>query len=271
MKHSRKQALRPAVLALALAAAGTAVEVRDEGQRLELRNPRLAVVFDRSQGGMPISLTCSEGGAPLLSDLRLYTDFGLYPERGHVGTRNETEPEVSIVRGPGTVTVVSRGVLRGDPAAGHRLIPYAVTVQADDSATLHLTCELTPPVAQAETSAFLAVCFVIPAMSEWAVHTVDGILRQDVGDGRNRDYEAGRLWIHPETPRVGFLTGPGEGILVHDIRCENPRDLQNVIIHGKAFFLAWYAGAPVPIPGAAHRLSFAVTIGRGDPMRMPPQ
>lgn len=254
------------VLTAAVHAVPGAVDIREEGAAITLANSHYQATIGSQEGGVLRSLRTADGKHELLTAHRLYTDFGLYQERGHVGTVNEREPDVTVVKGATTVQITSSGVLRGKPAEGGGTLRYKLVYTFDDSAAVHVHCEVTPFVAQTDVRAFLASCFVVPQMSEWAANTADGLIREDFERRPGRNYESSRDPLDPEAPQVGFITPSGAALLVRAIAAGEGSPLQSVIIHANAFFVAWLTGTPTTIGTAPLQLDFDLVVGHGDPM-----
>ena len=263
---TRGPLLSTLLIAVAHAVAG-AVEVREEGASTVLVNSHYRATISRQEGGVLGSLKTADGKHELLTAHRLYTDFGMYEERGHVGTVNEREPDVAVVRDAAQVQVTSSGILRGEPADGGGALPYKLVYTFDDSAAIHVRCEVVPFAAATDVRAFLASCFVVPQMSEWAANTADGVIREDFERRQGRNYESSKAPLDAEAPQVGFITPSGASLLVRDIAAAETSPLQSVIIHGNAFFVAWLSGTPTTIGASPLQVEFDLVVDRGDPMR----
>jgi hypothetical protein len=241
-------------------------EVTEAETSIRVRTESCEALIDRRQGGALAALGRPGAPQPLLTAHQVYTDFGLYPDRGYVGTGKEPNAKTTVERQGDIVVVTSQGQLQGEPAAGRELSRYRLTYRFGSAPGVAVECEVVPAATATTVSAFLATYFTLPRLREWAVNTVDGIIREDVGDGKQRDYESTRLAIHAQQPQVGFIMDDGTSLLVTDIRSSAPTPLQNCIIHGRSLFLAWLSGAEVKVSAAPYRVSFRLIPGRGDPM-----
>jgi len=257
----------PVVLSTMCTDRSAAFEVADSATVVEVRTAHYTALISKQEGGVLKSLRSVADGCELVRDFRIYTDVGFYPARGYVGTRNETAPRIELNRDADTLTVTSTGVLRGDPAEGHDSIRYRLVYRFDPSPRIGVLSEVVPPARDGPVKAFMATCFAMPTMSEWAVNTVDGVIREERRDGPQRSYEASRVWISTEQPEVGFLSNKTSALLVSGIANETAGELQNIIIHGQAFFLAWFAGPPIAVRDEPYRVTFDLVVGTGDPMR----
>ena len=258
--------LSTVVIAGARAALG-AVEVGQEGAVIAVSNSHYRATINRQEGGALGSLRTAGGECELLTAHRLYTDYGMYEERGHVGTVNEPAAEITVTRDGGDVRVSSAGVLRGGPAEGGGTLRYRLAYTFDESAAIRVHCEVVPFTALTDVRAFLASCFVVPRMSEWAANTADGVIREDLERRPGRNYESSKAPLDSQAPQVGFITPSGASLLVRGITAGGDSPLQSVIIHGNAFFVAWLAGAPITIGTALLQVDFELLVGHGDPMR----
>ena len=243
-----------------------ALDVADSATAIEVRTAHYVASISKQEGGVLKSLRSVPDGCELVRDFRIYTDVGLYPERGYVGTRNETEPRIELSRTTDSVTVTSSGVLKGERAAGHQPIRYRLVYRFDASPRIAIESEVTPFATEGAVRAFMATCFAVPGMTEWAVNTIDGVIREDRQDGPQRSYEASRTWIDPHRPEVGFMA-EGASLLATGIGAEGSGELQNIIIHGSSFFLAWLAGPAIQVRNEPYRVTFELVVGTGDPMR----
>lgn len=59
----------------------------------------------------------------------------------------------------------------------------------------------------------------------------------------------------------------GASLLATGIGAEGSGELQNIIIHGSSFFLAWLAGPAIQVRNEPYRVTFELVVGTGDPMR----
>ena len=165
-------------LVIPLLSASQAQLIETAGQ-IRFSNGHFQAIIDRQLGGMLTSLTTVDGTQRIVSDHRLYTDFGFYEERGLVSTREETTPKITVSRSGESVCIQSKGYLRGKPAKDQPLLGYALSYTFDQTPRIHVTATVTPPASMANVHGFIASCFVVPGMAEWAANTVDGVIRED--------------------------------------------------------------------------------------------
>ncbi len=242
--------------------------VKETAQTIEVRGPQYVAVIGKSPGGLLRSLRSPDGKIEYAANHMIYTDVGVYgPGRGYVGSRNERAPRVTAQRAGGRVVVTAVGKLRGKLAEGKKLIGYRVVYTFDDSPRIQVLCEATPGESQDQVRAFLASVFVVPHMREWAALTINGVVRQDRRAGRRRSYQSKHEPLDARRPMLGFINDDGSSLLVSDIRWEGPTPLQDIIIHGRAVFFAWFDGIPARLAAQPYRVRFTLTLGRGDPMK----
>jgi len=258
------------LLALAALALATSPHVTESTKTVRVSNAHYVAVITKLPEGLLTSLTTPDGRSTFLAGQTIYTDYGIYgPGRGYVGSREERAPHVAVKRLDGKVVVATTGYLMGKLAQGKKLIAYRVEYTFDSTPRIRIECEVVPPDSRPSVRAFLATYFHIPNMREWAVNTLDGVVREDRGEGRGRSYSAKLLPLDPQRPMAGFINTDGTSLLVSEIKWDTPVAPQNVIIHGTAFFFAWLDGRPSMLVPKPHRVRFVLTVGKGAPMRHP--
>lgn len=251
------------LFALLAALSASGVSLTQTPETIQVRNGHYVAVITRSPAGLLTSLTSPDGRTTFLTGHTIYTDVGIYgPGRGHVGTREEEAPRVEVQRADGKITITSTGHLRGKLAEGKKLIPYRVAYTFDATPQITVECEVTPPYSQPEVKGFLATYFHVPKMNEWAVNTIDGVIREDCRKQRGRNYSAKVTPLNADDPRVGLLNADGRALLVSDVQWTTPIAPQNVIIHGTAFFFAWLDGLATELVQKPYRVWFVLTVGK---------
>jgi len=250
------------ILLVAMSCLAAEVEVVEKNQKIIILNEHYIATISKAMGGMLELLETADGRALLLSGHQIYTDVGIYPVRAYVGTRNEANPRVAITRRDGTVVVTSGGFLRGKVAEGRKLVSFGIVYVFDQSPAIRVECRVTPPEKIDDARCFLATCFHLPQMREWAVNTIDGVIREDVREGTGRNYQARDLWINTSNPWVRFINRDGSVLTVSDIESEAPMPLANIIIHGRAFFLAYLDGSIRRVLPEEYTVRFVIKVER---------
>jgi hypothetical protein len=243
-----------AVLTAPLPAAPSA---ETQGPLRLLRNDRLTATFDTGQGGFLTRLAGADGKTWLDGGF-VYTDHGLFEEGRAVGSSGVADATVTTRVEGGAAVLTAEGVCRskaGDPPPADGL-HYRLTARLAEGPELALTCRvwLDKDHTTPGRFGFLAALFSLPAVSEWAADTVDGVVNEAC-QGEGRSFQSSQLPFAPgaERLRIGYADGR---VLTLDRPRPVSGPLENVFLHNNAhsaaLFLAfldgeapsWKAGEP---------------------------
>jgi len=159
------------------------------------------------------------------------------------------------------VVVGSEGLFK--PCPPERAIAYRASFSFDESPQILVAFEICPNFGVEEVRAFLALCWALPSLSEWALNSPDGWICQDRGDGSGRDYQG---FLSFREPVALFLTGRGAHLTVKGLRWKTPVPPQRVVVHGLGFFLCFYDGHPAPlVREGRYGVEFSLSLEEGVP------
>ncbi|HID05817.1 MAG TPA: hypothetical protein EYP10_01590 [Armatimonadetes bacterium] len=236
------------------------MQILETNDEVRVQAQHYSAILSRKNGGLLTALRSRKTGATVLEGFGIYTDYGIYAERGYVGTRNESRSRITINRANGRLLVTTTGALKGKVAPRDQLIHYKVTYAFDSSPHIYVDCQLMPSFERNEVRAFLAVRFRVPSLREWTVRTQRGFIHQDARIGPQRSYQDVIEPLDWHEPLIIFRTKTDGALAVTKVKCRAPTVLQNVIIHGEAFFLTWLDGRPAPLLKSPYQMQFRLTV-----------
>lgn len=234
---------RDLCLAVILLSAAASAACAEE-QKFE--NAYYSAVISTNAGGMLQELVGKATGESLVTSLRLYTDYGVYDERGYVGTGPTTATTFVAERGDDSLMTVAEGKLAGAPAEGKPALAYRVENRLDASSVVHVAVTITPEMSKQDVNGFLAICWVVPCMVRWQLRTIEGLLRHTLKPGeveKGRSY-GGEWPLDPVNPLISAITRQGAELRVENIKWSGVPAFTTPIIHGEAVFLCWLVGEP---------------------------
>jgi len=243
-------------LALALAVPGAWAE----DQRFENEHYRAEVLMDA--GGLLAAVASKATGEALLARMRIYTDFGVYEERGYVGTGGTSCAKLTAEDGTTRLVTVAEGTLQGEPAVGQKAIGYRVETRFDDSPTIHVKATIEPQMDKEEVNGFLALCWSVPAMARWRLRSVEGLLRHTLRPGEaqfGRSYN-GEWPLDPVNPLIAATTAQGAELRVENLTSSGVPAFAGPVIHGETIFLLWLGGSPDLVAGKSATLEFDLKV-----------
>jgi len=219
----------------------------ESGGLCEVRTGPFTIVCDRARGGLVASVRSSQTGAVLMSGMNIYTDFGLYGSaRGYVGTRQAPATEFECRRKGDAVEIRASGTLHGEPASGRPPTAYRFEVEFRPEGRMRLRVGVNPGVEKSpERSAFLALHWTVPGLTEFTARTAKGVIRRrylSADDRRRRAWAARSLPMDPRRPEFECITSSGWRVRLRGIRSEGDIPAVGPVIHGESLFLCWLDG-----------------------------
>lgn len=251
---------------VALAAALSAALVAYGDGTVEYENAHYAAVVSINRGGLLERVVSRASGETLLEGMTLYTDYGVYDERGFVGAAAGGTEGLDSRREGEALVVTAQGRLVGRPAEGKPPVRYRAEFRFDQGPAIHVAVRVRPEMDRAEVRGFLALMWVVPAMQRWCIRTIDGLLRHVYRQGEEAQRSYGReLPLDPVRPLVAATTAGGAELRVENIRASGTPAFTGPAIHGRAFFLCFLDGVPRDIKaGQESSLEFDFVVGKAE-------
>lgn len=215
--------------------------------RITVTTDHLIAVFDGAQGGGMLSLTTRDGD-PITSLYHLYTDWGIYPDRGYFGT-SHAPAHLTAQERDGIVVVRAEGVLcdgQGMPPTRPGVIAYWLQYTLGDAPQVRVEWGATPSFSLTGVSAFYSLLFGVSGCVGVFANTEDGVLLQDPASHSTRTYQSAELPLSRADPWLGMLRADGTVVAFTDIAATPA--FGNVFLHedghGNAgVFFAWLCGS----------------------------
>ena len=233
---------------------------------VEYENAHYAAVVSVGRGGLLERVVSKATGETLLEGMTLYTDFGIYDERGFVGTSEKGAGDLNSHREGEVLVVTAEGKLVGDPAEGKPPIRYAAEFRFDQGPEIHAVVKVRPELDRPQARGFLALMWVAPAMERWRIRTIDGLLRHVYRQGEEAQRSYSReLPMDPVQPLIAATTAGGAELRVENIKWSGTPAFTGPVVHGRAFFLCFLDGIPRDIrAGEEATVSFDLIAGRAE-------
>lgn len=246
-----------------------------QGATYILGNDRMQARVIRSKGGELLSLTDANGQGPRITDVRFYTDKGLYgtwtDPRGKVNHMNasngeDPEPETTLTQTEEGVRLGFRSFFRHPYAHGRSLLKplleYEILYDVEPEKPLRIFCGVRPHIVRYNTGAFLAYRLSLRGVDQWRVDGGEWHTAPETGDRVWQSREAGAM---PRSLSVRS-SQTGQWIRFSDV-AGDPENLVNFFLVARGdqahVFFAFYDVDPVDVRAAWRRTSFSVEAGDG--------
>ncbi len=225
---------------------GLALATAVAAQQAAFENDHYAVVVSRAGGGLIESLQAKGTGEPLVRHMRIYTDYGIYPDRAYVGTSEKSAATFDARRQGEALITTAQGQLLGKPAEGRKPIAYRVQMRFDSSPGIHVKAAVQPAMTKEQVRGFMALCWAIPSLTRWRLRTIEGLLRHTYHPGEGAQGRAySRQWpLDPVRPLIAASTTQGVELRLENLRWSGTPSFTGPVIHGQTLFLCWLDGTP---------------------------
>ena len=250
------------VLSVPSACAGE-LTLSEAGAGWRIGNAHYTAEIAKASGGL-LSRLADADGRVLLDRFEIYTDAGVYGERLYYGTRHEDAARVRVERQGKRVVAVSEGrLLRDAEKPDYPLIRYRAELTFDDTAAVRVAITLTPELAAAPPSAFIAHIVGVADAPELFALTADGLLCQDAATRSTRTWQSKGDPLDRRRPLFGVCTSRRACLVFTDIR--SGAGLANVFVHESGnksltAFFAWRDGPTLHGIAKGQALDLAYTI-----------
>ncbi len=226
-------------------------------------NQHYAAVFDPAEGGLITELRAKPSGEVFVQGMNIYTDYGLYPKRGYVGTRGAQARQFKVQKMRGAAVVVAEGSLKGREFRAAPPIAYRVEFRMDQSPDIAVKASITPGMSAEAVQGFLGLSWAVPALRSFSVRTVLGLLRHvcQPDEGKlGRAYMGRTIPLDTDRPMIE-LRGAANRLVIDQIKWSGKPAFTGPVIHGRAFFLCWLDGLGRDVvAGATATLEFRMRV-----------